>query len=266
VKKLTPILLICLALSACADVMRPHRLVYRQFFPNSGCCFVDQLPSAPKDLELGRSHVNELGYNWDRRSGKLEFIAPQSIVENTSPSVGAFDTRAYYGPKSSFTIIAVFQNPIGPHLPVLTDKITNAWAVGVAARNGDIDDYVGLLRFTVTLKVRNALDDRWRNTAYFNIQGINPTIKQTELTQDMYDWIFKDKLPFMIEVYFDRASGSGFARLVAGGGIYVPFPPGTTLAIPDMESISAIGATLGNCCSPGFRTAVELKDFQIWTD
>ena len=264
-KMLVPFLLSSLALTGCNEDTRSRTLVYRALFPNLACCQVDNLRDAPKDLAFGRSDVGELAYRWNPRSGKLEFMAPMEIVAETSPSIGAFNTRGAYGPQSSFTIIATFQNPVGPHLAAIPGRETNAWAVGLSARNGFENDYAGLLRFTATLKIRNSIDRPDTPTAYLNVQGIKPKKDQVEIDAEMYKWIFGDKYPFMMTLHFDRAAGNGFARLTAGNTITIPFSD-AELAIPDTESISAVGATLANCCSPGNYTSVELRDFQIWRD
>jgi hypothetical protein len=258
-------LLLASALFQCSNDRRPQRLVYQQFFPNTRCCEVDLLHEPDQPLVGGRGWAGERNYYWSPSSGMLTFIAPDPI-EKPSPSVGAFSTTEAYGPNSSFTIKAAFQNPIGPHLAAENNGPTNAWSVGLVARTGDEDDLATLPRLTVTLRVRN-------KTAFLNVQGVDPKPDPQPISAAMYEWIFDMKRTFSMELYVDRASGTGKATLQGDGNLEIPFnlpKAGSTITdpspiLPDVP-ITVLGATLTNCCSRGQQTTVELRDFEIWAE
>jgi hypothetical protein len=185
--------------------------------------------------------------------------APMEIPEGETPSVGLFSTGLDYGPGSVFSVRATFRRPKGPHLPP-TSEYTNAWAVGVAARTGGLEDSASHTRLTATFRVRNDI-------AVLNVQGINETLSPDDIRIDpaVYEKIFSDVTPefFSIELFVDRRAGSGKAVLTAGTySKTVPFTMKDFLK-DSGPTVQTVGAALANCCAPGETVNVEVSDFQI---
>lgn len=266
-KPITILIMACVAGCGAPDqrAKTEFQVVYRAVFQEGsiGCCFVDRIHDAPQPLAKGQGNVagaieDVLVASDSDRIG-LVVKAPMPIPKGETPSVGLFSTGLDYGPGAVFSVRATFRRPKGPHLPP-TPEYSNAWAVGVAARTGDLEDSALQTRLTATFRVRNDI-------AVLNVQGINETLSLDDIQIDptMYEKIFSDVSPqfFSIELFVNRSAGAGKAILTAGTySKTVPFTMKDFLK-DSGPTVQVVGATLANCCAPGETAKVEVTDFQI---
>ncbi len=235
--------------TATSSVFRP---VYRAKFPDASlsCCFWDRLHA----LEKGDGHVAGAipTFTEAHHTLALGITAPDPIPLDETPSVGIFSTGLNFGPGTVFAVRATFQRPNGPHIA------DQAWAVGLVARTGGKDDLGSETRLTTTFKVKG-------DSAVLNVQGI--TVKPTgnEISKEVYDKIVTEAShqPFTLELLVDRTTGKGIATLTSGR---YALPLSFTMSKFQASSgpvITAVGATLANCCAPGKTATVEVTDFEI---
>lgn len=256
------VLLLASSLAACtgSSVEDPLRPVYHAKFKDGSldcCILVDRIHAPDKvPLEKGQSGVGEIA-QWTEGHGALALTltAPNSIPENANPSMGIFSTGLDFGPGKIFLVRATFQRPRAPA------GLFNGWAVGLAARTGGKDDLYAETRLGVTLTFKNGSaelrfreGDKTANSIKFNPDH-----------QDVYDKIMNDAQPFTLELRVDRKAGKGAVTLITRGGFSprIDFDPAVFKA-SDGPPITAVGATLANCCGEGKQVDVEVTDFQIW--
>jgi len=240
------------------DGMTLH-LVYESTFPKApaGCCLLDKIHPAPVQLAQGDSHT-ALSVSADPNSGALNLVAPTPIPEDPpgtakTPSVGLFATDLHFGQGAVFSARATYRNPRGPLSGM-------AWAVGLTARVGGVDDLYDLTRLSVTLRAR-------KGSASMNVP-IGAVVTTTPASADLggrYDAIYVQKQPFTVGMHVDRTSGKGVATLETSGfdPLVLEFEM-TDFKKGSGPEITAIGPALADCCAAGADVSVDVTDFQIW--
>jgi hypothetical protein len=258
----------------------PLQTVYRATLPNGSlvCGYWDAIHSSPQPLKPGDGQVAGTTDIIHGPSGdgafKLGLTAPGKIIvdANGDPidtaSVGLFSTGVHFGPNAVFSVRATFQNPCGPHLPPAA--LSNAWAVTIAAREGDENDLGKDQRLGVTFKVKN-------HVATLNVleTGADKPLATATVDPAIYAAIFGNPetcgtpgKPFTLTLYVNRQNGSGVASL-AGPAIEAAHKPSLDLKFnmhlfgSTGPVIETVGPTLANCCSEGGTVSVEVTDFEI---
>jgi hypothetical protein len=197
----------------------------------------------------------------------LGFTAPQPIPkdpttkEDLTPSVGVFSTNLDLERDAVFLIQATFRAPNGPHLAP-KGQDTNAWAVTIAARTGTEADLGKEERLGVTFKTKE-------NSATLNVQetGASGALASVPIPQEVYDRVFgaggATPQPFTLQLFVNRSTGTGVASLVpASPPVQIKFNM-QHFGPQTGPIITAVGATLADCCSPGAPVSVEVSDFRI---
>jgi len=255
-------LLLASFLAACdgSSVEPPLRPSYHATFKDGSldCCIhIDKIHAPAKvPLEKGQSGVSEIA-QWTEGHGTLALMltAPMAIAEDANPSMGIFSTGLDFGQGKVFLVRATFQRPRAVAGPF------NGWAVGVVARTGGKDDRFAEKRLGVTLTFKNgSAEVRFREG-----DKTASSIKFGPDHEDVYNKIMNDAQPFTLELWVDRKAGRSAARLITRGGFSprIDVDPSVFKA-DDGPPITAVGATLANCCNEGKQVSVEVKDFQIW--
>lgn len=248
----------------------PYRLVYHATFPGGAldCGYLDLIHATGQPLEVGDGQVAGQFHETLASPGgklKLSLTAPDPIPAKQTPSVGVFSTDLNLGPGSVFTVRARFQRPHGPRIPA-TPAWTNAWAVGVTAREGDKEDLGSHKRLGVTLRFKD-------QKGILNVvesqlgDGLpSQSLNQFEIPQDVTDRLFgtTSVMSFTLELHVNRQEGSGAATLTVPGVYAKQLLFATRTFLKDSgPPITAVGAALANCCTPGRNVNVEVHDFQI---
>ena len=260
----------------------PLQTVYHATLPNGSliCGYWDAIHWPAQPLKPGDGQVAGTTAIIHAPAGdgafKLGLTAPSPIKVGAdgfpvdTASVGLFSTDVDFGPGAVFSVRVAFQNPCGPHLAAVPGGLSNAWAVTIAAREGDEKDLGTDRRLGVTFKVRN-------NGATLNVleTGADDALATDKVDPKVYDAIFGNPetcgtghKPFTLTLYVNRQTGSGVASLagpavegVKDGPLDLPFKMhlfGTSGPV-----IETVGATLANCCSEGGTVSVEVTDFEI---
>jgi hypothetical protein len=248
----------------------PFRVVYHATFPGGAldCGYLDLIHATAQPLKEGDGQVADQSHNLSASpSGKLKLslTAPDSIPEKETPSVGVFSTDLNFGPGSVFTVRVTFQRPDGPRIPKTPDW-TNAWAVGVAARTGDKEDLGSHKRLGVTLRFRD--QDGILSVQESQLADNLPphNLGQFVIPQEYTDKLFSTSplLSFTLELHVNRQEGSGAATLTVPGVYSKQLLFDTRTFLKESgPSITTVGATLANCCAPGWNVNTEVHDFQI---
>jgi len=233
--------------------------LYRSTFPKPSpkCCLIDRLPGGRKQLEKGQSNAGETA-SADPVSGMLKLTAPDNfqtdpVIGDKTVSVGLFRTGLSYGPGTVMLARATFRRPEGP----LNGP---AWSVGVAAREGGIDDRADAARVSATLKVA-------KGHAYLNI-GAGADRDNREPQWDigeMYGSIFNgdQSQPFTLQLHLDRTAGADSSvSLIYDGRERKKLRFKLDPKIKDAV-FTTVGATLADCCVPKAKLSGELKEFEI---
>jgi hypothetical protein len=266
----------------------PLQTVYHATLPNGSlvCGYWDAIHSPPQPLKPGG---NQLAGTTDiihapagDSAFKLGLTAPSHIdvdpitnFPKDTSSVGLFSTAVSFGPGAVFSLRVTFQNPCGPHLAPVSGGLSNAWAVSIAASEGDERDLGTDRRLWVTFRIKGkgATLNVWET-------GTDEPLKADTVNPAIYKAIFGDPetcgtghKPFTLTLYVNRATGSGVASL-AGPALEVAMSQDRNVKPLDLPFnmhlfgtsgpvIETVGTTLANCCSEGAPISVEVTDFQI---
>lgn len=233
--------------------------LYDSVFPKGSpdCCLVDRFPDGPKQLAKGQSNTGETA-DADPVRGVLKLVAPNKfetdpVLGDKSVSVGLFRTALAYGPGTVLTARATFRRLEGP----LDDL---AWSVGVAARDGGVDDLFNAARVSATLKVK-------QGHAYLNIgAGADPSDRDSQADiGDVYRLIFNgdQSQPFTLSLHIDRTAGAdSTVSLMKDGRVLKTLRFKLDPTLKDAV-FTTVGPTLADCCVAKAQLSAELTDFQI---
>jgi hypothetical protein len=254
-----------------AKKIDPFRTVYHAEFPGGSleCGYLDLIHDSPMAMKEGYGEVTgqtQDTYASDGGKLTLSLTAPDKIPKDATPSIGVFSTDLDFGPGSVFFVRATFHGPEGPRIPE-SGAYTNAWSVGVVARTGDERDLGANKRLGITLRFRD-------KDGILSVQESNLTDDETHLLKENFkipEWI-TDKivrtagttpLTITLELQVDRQTGSGQATLTAG--TYTKSVQFEMLTFQSKSGpvIKTVGATLANCCAPGWNVKTDVHDFQI---
>lgn len=154
-----------------------------------------------------------------------------------------------------------------------------AWAVGILARSGGVEDYAANTQVVATLQF-NASETT--GTARLNLPKGATTHTAVPLPTAVYNEIINNQTPFTLRLFVDRSSSMGSAYLTVGqppvaklqrehlqtnSGLVQTFSiPNFPLA--DFQenspwSITAVGTVIANASAYGETVSVHVRDFGI---
>lgn len=212
---------------------------------------LDRLDIGP--LQPGHSQVAGSNPEWMPAPGAVTLAITRPAQYTGGPvAAGLWATPVDFGQGSIFGMRATFISPAGPH------QTGNIWAVTIAARTGDADDFFPETRVAVTLQVRG-------DGARLNVPGAAVAPNLPNLPQAVYDAIFDatDPQPFTLEAVIDRVTGVGRASLQVGETKvthefqFLAFKPDSGPAI------TAIGPTIAIANAAGQSASVRVRNFEM---
>lgn len=246
----------------------PLQTVYHETFPkgalDSG--YTDSIHDTPQPLKFGDAGPAAQGTYGEAPAAdgalSLTVTAPHDIPAGQTPSAGVFSIRLPFGLRSIFVARATFQNLDGKIFPAASPDITNAWAVGIAARTGDEQDLATETRMGLTFRVT----DQANALAKLSVQdsGAASALHKEDVREDIATNIFGKKQPFTLELSVNRQTCMGTGTLTTADAKPQTFSFRLHSFLANSgETITAVGPILANCCAPKGRVYAEVSDFQI---